>query len=116
MPAPGIPLIVRPPKVSPPAANQPHTFFAVFEIFGTYNRTGATHAEATLSHTMQTIYGNFIRDPTSSPAPNWPRYVPGNTTRTLAKLAFNGNVELGNVVQAVRSSLNVRCSLLDFLP
>ncbi|KAJ7915101.1 liver carboxylesterase-like protein 1 precursor [Mycena leptocephala] len=78
----------------------------LFEIFGTYNRTGATHAEATLSHTMQTIYGNFIRDPTSSPAPNWPRYVPGNTTRTLAKLAFNGNVELGNVVQAVRSSLN----------
>lgn len=63
---------------------------------------------------MQTIYGNFIRDPTSPPAPNWPRYVPGNTTTTLAKLAYNGNVALGNVAMTVRSSLNVRFFLVDF--
>ncbi|KAJ7630562.1 Alpha/Beta hydrolase protein [Roridomyces roridus] len=81
-------------------------------IFGTFNRTTATAAEATLSTTMQGIVGNFVKDPTVSPAPNWPKYVPGSTTKTLAKLAYNGNVEPSNVVQAVESdSIDGPCSL-----
>ncbi|KAJ7167063.1 Carboxylesterase [Mycena filopes] len=85
----------------------------LFEIFGTYNRTGATAAEATLASTMETVYGNFIKDPTSPPAPNWPRYVPGTSTNTLAKLAYSGNVALSNVVQAAGSnSLDGPCDTL----
>ncbi|KAJ7023644.1 Alpha/Beta hydrolase protein [Mycena alexandri] len=85
----------------------------LFEIFGTYNRTGATTAEATLSSTMQTIYGNFVKDPTTPPAPHWAKYVPGKTTTTLAKLAYNGNVALSNVVQAAESnSLDSPCDTL----
>jgi hypothetical protein len=50
---------------------------------------------------MQTIVGNFVKNPLS-PAPNWPKYVQGNGTN-LAKLAYNGNVQLSNVVQPARS-------------
>lgn len=57
---------------------------------------------------MQTLVANFVKNPASAPAPNWPKYVPGNATTTLAKLAYNANVELGNVVQAVQSNSMVR--------
>ncbi|KAJ7492897.1 Alpha/Beta hydrolase protein [Mycena latifolia] len=73
------------------------------EIFGTFNPATATAPEVALSHTMQTLVANFAKNPTASPAPNWPRYVPGNRTATLAKLAYDGNVLVRNVVQAVTS-------------
>ncbi|KAF7324602.1 Carboxylic ester hydrolase [Mycena kentingensis (nom. inval.)] len=86
----------------------------LFSVFGTYNRTTATPAEATLSRTIQTTIANFVKDPTNSPAPNWPRYLPGNNTKTLAKLAYNGNVAPNNVIDAVRSdALDGPCALWD---
>ncbi|KAK7050253.1 carboxylic ester hydrolase [Favolaschia claudopus] len=85
----------------------------LFEIFGTYNRSTATAAEKTLSSTMQSIVGNFARNPAAPPAPHWPKYRPGNKTSTLAKLAYNSNVALSNVVQTVRSnSLDSPCDRL----
>ncbi|KAJ7139655.1 Alpha/Beta hydrolase protein [Mycena epipterygia] len=80
------------------------------EIFGTFNRSTATAPEVTLSQTMQTLVANFVKDPTVSPAPNWPQYVPGNSTTTLAKLAYNGNFLASNVVQTAESDSIVRCS------
>ncbi|KAJ7293792.1 Alpha/Beta hydrolase protein [Mycena rebaudengoi] len=71
------------------------------EIFGTFF-TSATASEVALSQTMQTIVGNFVKNPVS-PAPNWPKYVQGNGTN-LAKLAYNGNVQLSNVVQTAQSA------------
>jgi hypothetical protein len=85
-----------------------HFFYAVFEIFGTFNRSTATPSEITLSHTMETVIANFVKNPLVSPAPHWPKYVPGNRTKTLAKLAYDGNVGLGDVVQAVESDSVVR--------
>ncbi|KAJ7124805.1 Carboxylesterase [Mycena crocata] len=83
------------------------------EIFGTFNASTATASEVTLSHTMQTLIANFVKNPTQSPAPDWPRYVPGNRTATLAKLAYQGNVGVNNVVQAVESdSLDGPCDVL----
>ncbi|KAF8183865.1 hypothetical protein K438DRAFT_2163145 [Mycena galopus ATCC 62051] len=83
------------------------------EIFGTFIPATATAAEVTLSHTMNTLVANFIKNPTVSPAPNWPKYVPGSLTTTLAKLAYNGNVEANNVVQAVESdSIDNPCNVL----
>jgi len=76
------------------------------EIFGTFNATTATASEKTLSQTMQTIWANFIKNPLAPPAPNWPKYTPSNDTNTLAKLAYVGNVELGNVVQPSPSGLD----------
>ncbi|KAJ7770939.1 hypothetical protein DFH07DRAFT_768662 [Mycena maculata] len=75
----------------------------LFEVFGTFNRSTATAAEATLSGTMQTLIANFIKDPMAEPVPNWPKYVLGNTTTTLVMLAYSGNVVASNVVQAVES-------------
>jgi hypothetical protein len=43
-----------------------------------------------------------------SPTQSWPAYVPGNLTRTLAKIAYNGNVEPNNFVMAVQSDSLVR--------
>jgi len=84
--------------------------YVVREIFGTFNATTATNDEKTLSKTIQTIWANFIKDPTASPAQGWQRWVPGNNTATLARLAFNGNVELGNVVESVSEGfLDVPC-------
>ncbi|KAF7324610.1 Carboxylic ester hydrolase [Mycena kentingensis (nom. inval.)] len=86
----------------------------LFSVFGTYNRSTATAAEATLSSTIQTAIANFIKDPTVAPAPNWPKYLAGSSTNTLAKLAYSGNVLTSNVVQAVGStSLDGPCSLWD---
>ncbi|KAJ7916494.1 Alpha/Beta hydrolase protein [Mycena leptocephala] len=84
----------------------------LFEIFGTFNRSTATPSEITLSHTMETVIANFVKNPLVSPAPRWPKYVPGNRTKTLAKLAYDGNVGLGDVVQAVESdSVDGPCAL-----
>ncbi|KAF7324603.1 Carboxylic ester hydrolase [Mycena kentingensis (nom. inval.)] len=86
----------------------------LFEVFGTYNRTTATPDEAELSRTMQTTIANFVKDPTTSPAPNWIKYVPGNTTSTLAKLSYTGNVHMNDVVDAVQSdSVDAPCALWD---
>ncbi|KAJ7923032.1 Alpha/Beta hydrolase protein [Mycena leptocephala] len=83
------------------------------EIFGTFNPPTATAPEVTLSQTMQTIVANFVKNPAVSPAPNWSKYVPGNATTTLAKLAYNGNVVANNVVQAVESdSIDGPCNAL----
>ncbi|KIJ56375.1 hypothetical protein M422DRAFT_41090 [Sphaerobolus stellatus SS14] len=76
------------------------------EIFGALAQATASPAEATWSKTMQTIWTNFIKNPPAQPPLNWNRLVPGNTTLGLAKLAFNGNVELQNVVQAAPSNAN----------
>jgi hypothetical protein len=61
-----------------------------------------------LSHTMQTLIANFVKNPSVPPAWHWPKYVPGNTTTTLARLAYEGNVALGNVVQVAESDSVVR--------
>ncbi|KAE9394532.1 alpha/beta-hydrolase [Gymnopus androsaceus JB14] len=74
------------------------------EVFGTYNVSTAIPNEVTLSKTFQTAIANFIKNPSQSPAPNWPKYVPGNLTQTLARLAYNGNVDTGNFVQAETSN------------
>lgn len=79
---------------------------AVGGIFGTFNASTATPAEVTLSGTMQTIWADFMKNPAVPPAINWPRYVPINATRTLAKLAYAGNVQPANVVQRASSALN----------
>jgi len=83
------------------------------ELFGTFNASTATPDEVTLSNTFQTAIANFVKSPTQSPAPNWPKYVPGPLTKTLAKLAYNGNVNLNNFVQAVTSdSQDTPCTSL----
>ncbi|KAJ7648710.1 Carboxylesterase [Mycena polygramma] len=89
-------------------------------LFGTFNRSTATTAEVTWSNTFQTAIANFVKDPTTPPAPTWPKYVPGPLAKTLAKLAYDGNVEPDNFVDAVAStSLDGPCdalwdALLDF--
>ncbi|KAF8528405.1 Alpha/Beta hydrolase protein [Hysterangium stoloniferum] len=77
----------------------------IVNIFGTFNQTTATPAEVQLSRTMQTIWTNFIKDPFSNPTPEWKQFLPDNSTQTLSKLAFDGNVELGNVVQPAPAGL-----------
>ncbi|KAJ7261983.1 Carboxylesterase [Mycena rebaudengoi] len=81
-------------------------------LFGTYNRSTATAAEATLSSSFQTAICNFIKDPTSPPAANWPKYVPGPHGK-IAKIAYHGNVQPGNFVEAVDS--NIQDSTCDAL-
>ncbi|THV04548.1 alpha/beta-hydrolase [Dendrothele bispora CBS 962.96] len=74
------------------------------ELFGTFNASTATPDEVTLSATFQTVVANFVKNPNASPAPNWAKYVPGSNTQTLAKLAYQGNVELNNVVMLAQSN------------
>lgn len=57
---------------------------------------------------MQTLIANFVKNPSVPPAPYWPKYVPGNTTTTLARLAYEGNVALRNIVQVAESDSVVR--------
>ncbi|KIK55752.1 hypothetical protein GYMLUDRAFT_175100, partial [Collybiopsis luxurians FD-317 M1] len=88
-------------------------FFQVPELFGTFNASTATPNEVTLSKTYQTAIANFIKNPNDSPAPNWPKYAPGGSTQTLARLAYNGNVDMDNFVQAVTSdSQDAPCTSL----
>ncbi|KAF8528406.1 Alpha/Beta hydrolase protein [Hysterangium stoloniferum] len=77
----------------------------IVEIFGTFNQTTATPAEVQLSNTMQTVWTNFIKNPFANPAPGWEQFRPDNSTQTLAKLSFDGNVQLGNVVQPAPAGL-----------
>ena len=66
-------------------------------LFGTYNRSTATPAEVELSQSFQTALANFAKDPTNSPAPNWPSY--NASLPTLAKIAYDGNVDSNNFVE-----------------
>ncbi|KAJ7736560.1 carboxylesterase [Mycena maculata] len=82
-------------------------------LFGTVNRSTATLAEVTWSSTFQTAIANFVKDPNTSPAINWPKYIPGPPAKTFAKLAYNGNVEPDNFVDPVASaSLDGPCNAL----
>ena len=75
-------------------------------LFGTFNRSTATSSEVELSQSLQTAFANFAKNPNSSPAPHWPPYEPevsGNArTPTLAKIAYQGNVDFDNFVQPVQ--------------
>ncbi|KAF9261783.1 alpha/beta-hydrolase [Marasmius fiardii PR-910] len=71
-------------------------------IFGTFNRTTASNDEAVLSKSLQTTIANFVKDPSQPPAPNWNQYDPNQ--KTLAELAFNGNVNFDNFVNPVTSA------------
>ncbi|KAJ7300985.1 Carboxylesterase [Mycena albidolilacea] len=82
-------------------------------LFGTFDRSTPTPAEVTWSATFQTAVANFIKDPDTSPAVNWPKYVPGPSAKTFAKLAYNGNVKPDNFVDPVAStSLDRPCDAL----
>ena len=76
-------------------------------LFGTFNRSTATAAEAELSQSLQTAFANFVKDPlNASPAPNWPPYEPGflgiADIPTLAEIAYAGNVGFGDFVKPVQ--------------
>jgi hypothetical protein len=75
-------------------------------LFGTFNQSTATAAEAELSRSLQTAFANFIKNPVSAPAPNWPAYEPGflgiAPDPTLAEIAYEGNVDLDDFVKPVQ--------------
>jgi hypothetical protein len=83
----------------------------VFILFGTFNRSTATSAEVELSQSLQTAFANFAKNPNLLPAPHWPPYEPevsGNAySYTLAKIAYQGNVDFGNFVQPVQPNSTV---------
>lgn len=85
----------------------------MFEVFGTFNASSATAAEKTLASTFQTAIANFIKYPIASPAANWTHYNPSNSSRTLAKIAYNGNVDPNNFVQPVAPDTLVRQMFRD---
>ena len=76
-------------------------------LFGTFNRSTATAAEAELSQSLQTAFANFAKDPlNASPVLNWPTYEPGflgiADIPTLAEIAYAGNVGFGDFVKLVQ--------------
>jgi hypothetical protein len=79
--------------------------FVVPILFGTFNGSTATSAEVALSQSLQTAFANFAKNPNSSPAPHWPPYEPevsGDACApTLAKIAYQGNVDWRNFVEPV---------------
>lgn len=77
---------------------------AVPIVFGTFNRSTATAAEVELSHSLQTAFANFAKDPVdASPAPNWPSYHPGlPAVPSVAKIAYHGNVGLDDFVEPIQ--------------
>jgi len=115
-------------------------------LFGTYNISTATSAEVELSQSFQTAFANFVRDPNSSPAPQWvpyepelsqtglqtafaniandpnsspaPQWAPYKTELsgddyTLAKIAYQGNVDFDDFVQPVEpDSIDGPCNAL----
>ena len=89
----------------------PFRKFAVPILFGTFNSSTATSAEVELSHSLQTAFANFAKNPYTSPAPHWPPYEPEVSgkacTPTLAKIAYQGNVAFGNFVQLVQPNFTV---------
>jgi hypothetical protein len=85
---------------------------AVPILFGTFNQSTATAAEAELSHSLQTAFANFAKDPVNeSPAPNWFPYQPDlpgvSVAPTLAKMAYHGNVHLDDFVEPVEPNSTV---------
>ena len=80
-------------------------------LFGTFDRSTATSKEVELSKSLQTAFANFAKNPNSSPAPHWPPYkpeLPGNAySHTLAKIAYEGNVDFKNFVQTVQPDSTV---------
>jgi hypothetical protein len=85
---------------------------AVHILFGTFNRSTATVAEAELSHSLQTAFANFAKDPVNaSPAPNWPPYQSdlsgASVAPTLAKISYHGNVHLDDFIELVEPESTV---------
>ncbi|KAJ6556627.1 hypothetical protein DFH09DRAFT_923455 [Mycena vulgaris] len=74
-------------------------------LFGTFDRSTATPAEVIWSNTFQTAIANFVKNPNKSPAISWPKYIPGPSAKTFAKLAYNGNVDPDTFVDPVASNL-----------
>ena len=85
--------------------------FVVRILLGTFNRSTATSAEVELSQSLQTAFANFVKNPTSSPAPHWPPYEPEVSgkacTHSLAKIAYEGNVDFENFVQPIQPDSTV---------
>jgi len=82
--------------------------FLVRIVLGTYNRSTTTTDEAELSQNLQTAFTNFIKDPEcTSLAPNWPEYEADASVPTLAKIAYDGNVQSDNFVVPVDPSSTV---------
>ena len=77
---------------------------AVHIIFGTIDNSTATAAEAELSHSLQTAFANFVKNPGVSPAPKWPAYKANASVPTLAKIAYHGNVQPDKFVEPVDPS------------
>jgi hypothetical protein len=73
-------------------------------VFGTFNRSTATTDEVVLSHSLQTAFGNFVKDPKNVFSPNWPRYNANASVPTLAKIAYHGNVQPNVFVEPVDPS------------
>jgi hypothetical protein len=89
-------------------------------LFGTFNKSTATAAEAELSHSFQTTFADFAKDPVNaSPAPNWPAYkpeLPGITVPpTLAKIAYHGNVYMDDFIDLVKPDSTVSMRILYFI-
>lgn len=84
-------------------------YLVVREAFGTFNRSTASPGERAFSMSFQTALGNFIKNPNASPVPHWPKYSPGNVSKTLAKLGYIvGNDAISDFVQVVPSETIVR--------
>lgn len=55
-----------------------------------------------MSQSLQTAFANFVKDPKGAcPAPNWSTYKANASLPTLAKIAYHGNVQLGDFVDPV---------------
>jgi carboxylesterase type B len=81
-------------------------------LFGTFNKSTATAAEAELSHSFQTAFADFAKDPVNaSPVPVWPTYKPESpgitVPPTLAKMAYHGNVDMGDFIELVEPDSTV---------
>ncbi|KAI0300093.1 Carboxylesterase [Multifurca ochricompacta] len=75
-------------------------------LFGTFNQSTATSAEAQLSQNLQTAFANFAKNPEDAPpVANWHAYEPGllgvALIPTLAKIAYHGNVDPDNFIELV---------------
>lgn len=87
---------------SPRQCLRPLYLLSVHIVFGTFNASTATAEEAKLSQSLQTAFANFVKDPKGAfPAPNWSAYKADASVRTLAKIAYHGNVQLGDFVDPV---------------
>lgn len=78
----------------------------ISEVFGTYNKTGATTQEITLSNYMKTAWANFAKNPEAQPQPSWPRI--GSTSKDLLTLQSSGR---GGGPAVVQYNLDFRCQL-----